>query len=564
MKRTIQKLPIGIENFEKLRQDDFYYIDKTGLIREIIQNWSEVTLFTRPRRFGKSLNMSMLKSFFSVKGDKQIFEGLEIAREKELCEIYMGKFPVVLISLKEISAASYDTAYRLAVGMINEAAAGLEELSGSSRLSKEDREAFRRLRRLDMEEPEFLGSLRLISRLLYRHYGQRVIILIDEYDVPLAKASENGYYDKMVNLMRGFLGQALKSNENLMFAVLTGCMRISKESIFTGLNNFNVLSVADVEFDEYFGFTDAEVRQLLQDYDLSGHYEDIREWYDGYQFGNAEVYCPWDVICHCRKLCLDPQISPQNYWINTSSNEVVRKFIQSSENRTTKREIERLIAGEEIVKEIHQELTYKDMYASIENIWSVLFMTGYLTQRGKPDGTFFRLAIPNMEIRNIFTSQIMSFFQETVKKDGVTLERFCYALEHGDAGAAEECFTAYLKKTISIRDTFARKKTKENFYHGMLLGILGLKENWVVSSNREMGEGYSDILVETDSDRGMILEIKYAHNENLAQACQEALNQIEIRHYADELRDEGIEKIYKYGIACYLKKCRVVVEEQER
>ena len=415
-----------------------------------------------------------------------------------------------------------------------------------------------------MEEPEFLGSLRLISRLLYRHYGQRVIILIDEYDVPLAKASENGYYDKMVNLMRGFLGQALKSNENLMFAVLTGCMRISKESIFTGLNNFNVLSVADVEFDEYFGFTDAEVRQLLQDYDLSGHYEDIREWYDGYQFGNAEVYCPWDVICHCRKLCLDPQISPQNYWINTSSNEVVRKFIQSSENRTTKREIERLIAGEEIVKEIHQELTYKDMYASIENIWSVLFMTGYLTQRGKPDGTFFRLAIPNMEIRNIFTSQIMSFFQEIVKKDGVTLERFCYALEQGDAGAAEECFTAYLKKTISIRDTFARKKTKENFYHGMLLGILGLKENWVVSSNREMGEGYSDILVETDSDRGMILEIKYAHNGNLAQACQEALNQIEIRHYADELRDEGIEKIYKYGIACYLKKCRVVVEEQER
>ena len=555
-------LPLGIENFEKMIQEDYYYIDKTGLIIELLKNQSEVTLFTRPRRFGKSLNMSMLKNFFSIHSDKKLFDGLKVTKEEVLCEKYMQKFPVILISLKGIESLTYEGAFGMAVQVMNQAASEVDYLIDSKNLTKEDKEAFKKLLSGDIKETEFMGSLHKLSYLLAKHHKSKTVILIDEYDVPLAKAFTYGYYDHMVNLIRGFLGNALKTNEYLQFAVLSGCMRISKESIFTGINNFNIMSITDVEFDEYFGFTDEEVKKLLEDYELSNHYESIKNWYDGYHFGNVDVYCPWDVICHCRKLLADPKIEPQNYWMNTSSNDIVKKIIEKTNHLTTKREIERLVAGEEIIKELHQELTYEEMYTSIDNIWSVLFTTGYLTQRGRAEGNRFRLVIPNMEIRNIYTSQIMNWLKENVAKDGETLGFLCDALQQGNAPKVEEYFTAYLKKTISIRDTFARKNLKENFFHGILLGILGMKEQWAVFSNREAGDGYSDIMIETDDDTGIIIEVKYAHDGDLDVGCKEALKEIEDTRYEEELRDEGMERILKYGIACYKKRCKVSIYGQ--
>lgn len=560
----MKRLPIGIEDFEKIRQEDYYYVDKTGMIGDIIRNGAEVTLFTRPRRFGKSLNMSMLEQFFSLNGKPELFEGLQIMGEPELCQKYMGQYPVISLSLKGINAVSYETAFKIAVRGINESAAMVDYLEQSERLTKNDKESYRELLKRDMDEAEFYVSLRELSRLLAKHFDKKVIILIDEYDVPLAKAYENGYYDQMIFTMRNFLEQALKTNRNLQFAVLTGCMRISRESIFTGLNNFQVLSISDVGFDEYFGFTDNEVRQLLCYYRQEQSYGSIREWYDGYRFGNVDVYCPWDVLNHCQKLLADPSVQPQNYWINTSSNDVVRRFIEKSDNGMTRQEIEALIAGEEIEKEICQELTYQDMYANIENIWSVLFMTGYLTYHGKTENNRFCLAIPNLEIRNIFTTQIMEYFRKNVQADGKTLKSFCDALEQGDAETVEEILQQYLKKTISIRDTFVQKQMKENFYHGILLGILGIKERWAVSSNRESGDGYSDIVVETEnSEKGMILELKYAQDGNLEQACRKALAQTTEVHYAEILEDQGINEILCYGIAFYKKRCMVMCKKQK-
>ncbi len=558
----MKRLPIGIEDFEKIRQEDYYYVDKTGMIGDIIRNGAEVTLFTRPRRFGKSLNMSMLEQFFSLNGKMGLFDGLQIMGEKELCQKYMGQYPVISLSLKGINAASYETAFKIAVRAINEIAAMADYLENSEKLTENDKESYQELLKRDMDEAEFYVSLRELSRLLAKHFDKKVIILIDEYDVPLAKAYENGYYDQMIFMIRNLLEQALKTNRNLQFAVLTGCMRISKESIFTGLNNFQVLSVADAGFEEYFGFTDDEVRQLLNYYGQEQAYETVREWYDGYRFGNVDVYCPWDVLNHCQKLLADPSVQPQNYWINTSSNEVVRRFIEKSDSGMTRQEVEALIAGEEIEKEICQELTYQDMYANIENIWSVLFMTGYLTYRGKTQNNRFRLAIPNLEIRNIFTTQIMEYFRENVQADGAMLQSFCKSLEQGDAGEVERILQQYLKKTISIRDTFVQKQMKENFYHGILLGILGVKERWAVSSNRESGDGYSDIVVETEnSEKGIILELKYAQDGNLEQACRRALEQTTEIHYAEVLEDQGIDDILCYGIAFYKKRCMVMCKK---
>lgn len=559
---TRKKLPIGIENFEELRKEDFYYVDKTGMIKELLHNWGKVNLFTRPRRFGKSLNMSMLKNFFSLGSDKKLFEGLKITEETALCEEYMGKFPVISISLKGINAGTYETACEMAARVMNEEADRYQYLLESDRLTQTDKERFEELLRRDMSEAALFGSLRELSRLLQKHHDQDVIVLIDEYDVPLAKAFEHGYYEQMVILLRNMFEQVLKTNDCLKFAVMTGCMRISKESIFTGLNNLRVLSVSDVEFDEYFGFTDREVKDMLEYYDLQQHYQTLKEWYDGYQFGNVEVYCPWDVICHCAKLCADSDAQPQNYWSNTSSNEVVKRFIQNEDIGRTKREIEDLVAGEVIEKEIHQELTYKDMYRSIDNIWSVLFTTGYLTQRGKPDRKRFPLAIPNMEIREIFTDQIMELFKEDLRKNGEAVNAFCDALKNGDASQAETRFGEYLRRTISIRDTFVKKKLKENFYHGILLGLLGSQDTWGISSNKESGDGYSDILVEIDREgTGIVIEMKYAEDGNLEAACKEALEQINTKRYEEELREEGIDHILKYGIACYKKRCRVILDK---
>ena len=555
-----KKLPIGIENFESMVTDGFYYIDKTGLIKELIENWAEVNLFTRPRRFGKSLNMSMLKSFFELGTDAAIFEGLKITKEKNLCDAYMGKFPVIAVSMKDINAGSYEMACKMAVQVINGEARRFQYLLESNKLTDYDKDAYRNLLKIDMDESILCNSLKLLSELLCKHHGKKVIFLIDEYDVPLAKAFHQGYYEQMVLLVRNMFGQALKTNENLQMAVLTGCMRISKESIFTGLNNLKVLSIADVRFDEYFGFTDQEVRELLSYYGLSHKYQEVKDWYDGYQFGNVEVYCPWDVLNYCDLLRADPEAQPQNYWSNTSSNEVVRRFIEQSDNGRTRLEIERLVAGEVIHKTIRQELTYQDMYQSIENLWSVLFTTGYLTKRGRANGDEIQLAIPNMEIRKIFTTQIMEYFKERVQENGMMLKEFCEALQSGNAEEVEKLFGAYLKKTISIRDTFVKRQLKENFYHGILLGILGFQDHWAVFSNRESGDGYSDILVEIeDEELGIIIEVKYAREGDLEAGCAEALRQIEEKSYEEVLREDGVEKVLKYGIACYKKRCKVVL-----
>ncbi len=563
MEMRKKKLPIGIENFEEIRKEDFYYIDKTGLIIELLHNWGAVNLFTRPRRFGKSLNMSMLEHFFSLDGDKSIFNGLEISKETALCEEYMGKYPVVSISLKGMDALNFERAFRMGARAVRRTAGEVQYLLESDKLSESDKLEYQSLLDSNMDESTFCDSLRILSEMLEKHHNTKVILLIDEYDVPLAKAHANGYYDQMISLIRSLLGEALKTNNSLKLAVLTGCLRISKESIFTGLNNLKVRSVTDVRFDEYFGFTDTEVKTLLEYYGYPDSYDVAKKWYDGYHFGNVDVYCPWDVLNYCDSLLDDKEARPENYWINTSSNDAVKRFIQESANYAAKREIESLIAGEVITKEIHQELTYPEVYQTIDNIWSLLFTTGYLTQRGKAEGRQMKLAIPNLEIRDIYVTQIMEFFKENVREDGDTLNRFCDALRNEDTENVEKIFTEYLRKTISIRDTAVKKEMKENFYHGVLLGILGVKNRWGISSNREMGEGYADILVEPDTgDIGIIIEVKYAHDGDLDGACKEALKQIEYTKYEDSLEDDGIENILKYGIACYKKRCRVMLAEK--
>ena len=558
----LKKLPIGIENFEKLRQEDFYYIDKTRLIEQLLTRWGEVNLFTRPRRFGKSLNMSMLQSFFEIGKDKTLFDGLRISDNQELCEEYQGKFPVVSVSLKGINGATYEEARRFLIKTINEEARRLSVLSDSTELDETDHELLTQLKKKEMTNDSLVYSIRELTELLEKHYGSKVIVLIDEYDVPLAKANENGYYDEMVLLIRNLFENALKTNSSLKFAVLTGCLRIAKESIFTGLNNFKVYSITDKSFDETFGFTDAEVRELLRYYGQEKYYETVKEWYDGYRFGNVDVYCPWDVINFCSDHLADPGLEPKNYWANTSGNSVISHFIDSvgKPQKLTRMELEQLVNGGIVQKEINSELTYKELYSSIDNLWSTLFMTGYLTQRGEPSGNRYNLVIPNREIRNIITNHILKMFKENVKDDGKTVSDLCDALLNQNPEKVELIFTEYMKKTISIRDTFAQKPTKENFYHGLLLGILGFKENWSVMSNRESGDGFGDILIRIeDEDVGLVIEVKYADDGNLQGECEKALQQIIDIRYTESLEQEGIHTIIKYGIACYRKKCKVLM-----
>ncbi len=571
--RNKKKLPIGIEAFDEICSEGFYYVDKTGLIRDFLDAWGKVNLFTRPRRFGKSLNMSMFKSFFEIGCDKTLFDGLEIAKETELCNSYMGRFPVISITLKGINGADYSTARALMCSVIgNEALRFYDLLINSEQLNEIEKKQYKQLIKVDTNNTEsfimpdsvLMGSLKTLSALLQKHYGERVIVLIDEYDVPLAKANEQNYYESMIILMRNMLEQVLKTNDGLYFAILTGCLRVAKESIFTGLNNTNIFSIIDEDCDSYFGFTDYEVRELLEYYDLSDKYDVLKAWYNGYRFGDADVYCPWDVVSYVNKLRKNRTLPPQDYWSNTSGNDIVRYFIEKVDKGFAKSEIEALIAGEIVTKDIHMELTYDHIYDSIDNIWSVLFTTGYLTQRGKQDGKYYQLAIPNMEIRNIFTEQIMAMFKENTRRDGEKLQEFCEALETGKAGEVERLFDEYLKQTISIRDTFVRKPTKENFYHGILLGILGFKSDWYVKSNRETGNGFGDIIVKIeDNGIGMIIEIKYAEDARFSAECENAMKQIEGTGYAAELKAAGFYKILKYGIACHKKKCKVAFEEEQ-
>ena len=569
------KLPMGIENFERIRKEGFYYIDKTGLIKDLLENPAYVNLFTRPRRFGKTLNMSMLKCFFDMgmtSDNSTIFDGLEISEEKELCEAYMGKFPVMSITLKGATGGNFEEAKVMLRRIIGVEAMRFRFLLQSDRLDDTERSQYGALVNTDqtgtftMSDDLLKDSLRIMSQLLKKHYGQDTVLLIDEYDVPLDKAYQSGYYDSMVELIRSLFGSALKTNDSLKFAVLTGCLRISRESIFTGLNNFKVYTVKDVRYKEYFGFTDAEIRQMLEYYGVSDQYHAVKEWYDGYLFGNLGIYCPWDVINYCGDLRDGSATKPQNYWVNTSSNDIIRRFLVKAD-AVTRDEIELLINGGCVKKMIHQELTYRDLDSDIDNLWSILYTTGYLTQAeedidvDEDEEELSALVIPNREIHWIYVQQIRKWFKEEARKDTQKLENFCRAFEENETAVIEKEFTSYLRKTISIRDTGVRKDMKENFYHGILLGLFGNMDGWKVRSNAESGDGYCDISVEVeDRDIGLVIELKYAENAAFDDACKEALEQIRSRNYEEVLLDDGMKTIYRYGIACYKKRCKVVSE----
>ncbi len=557
-----KKLPVGIDSFEKLRREDFYYVDKTSLIRDLLGNWGEVNLFTRPRRFGKTLNMSMLKSFFEIGADAALFEGLAISKDTSLCETYMGKFPVVFISLKGVDGLTFEDACSMLGEIIQKEIRRLHFLQSSNNLSELDKQSFITLMSNKAEETVIQKSLVLLTELLYKHYGQKAILLIDEYDVPLDKAFVHGYYEEMVALLRGLFGQALKTNDYLQFAVLTGCLRVSKESIFTGLNNLKVLSILDPRFDEAFGFTDDEVRLLLRDFGLSAQYEATKAWYDGYRFGDADIYCPWDVINHVDLLCSKPDARPQAYWINTSGNEMVKRFVDKAD-KTTQDEIERLIAGDAIEKAVHMELTYNEIDKSIDNLWSVLFTTGYLTQDGETEDGRYKLKIPNREVQEVFILQIQEWFKETFVQDRAPMQTFCQAFLEGDAEEIGRRLTVIMGRMISILDTKAQEKQKENFYHGLLLGLLRSEPSWLILSNAESGEGFSDILIEPeDPDAGIVIEVKYAASiAGLDEACERAMEQVKTRRYDERLRSDGRENVLAYGIAFCKKRCKVVCEK---
>ena len=559
-----KKLPIGIDGFEKIRTNDFYYVDKTMFIAELLQNWGEVNLFTRPRRFGKTLNMSMLKCFFEIGGKKELFNGLQISQDKKLCEEYMGKFPVISISLKSVDGLSFEAACAALRSVIGDEAARFQFLPESGNLSKNERERYEALIHTEkglfaMDDELLVNSLKTLSRLLAKHYGRNVILLIDEYDVPLDKAFQAGYYDKMLSLLRNMLGNALKTNDALHFAVLTGCLRISKESIFTGLNNLNVMTVSDPYFCDSFGFTEEEVRELLQYYGLEDYRDIVRDWYDGYRFGDQAIYCPWDVIKYAQILLRDKNAKPDNYWANTSGNDLVSHLLEHAD-QTTKYDVEKLINGETITKSIRQELTYRDIDDSVDNVWSVLYSTGYLTgtHAKNADADVFTLRIPNGEIRKLFCGLVQDWFREMTRSDVSRINRFCRAFPAGDVSTIQDMLHDYLWDSISVRDTAVRMNRKENFYHGMLLGLLQSQGTWGVQSNAETGRGYSDISIRTPERIGIVIELKYAHDGDLKKACAEALSQIEEKKYAVGLQREGMKKIIKYGIAFCEKECMVV------
>lgn len=559
------KLPVGIDGFEKIRRNGFYYIDKTKLIEQLFLNWGEVNLFTRPRRFGKTLNMSMLKSFFEIGTDTSLFDGLYVSENKELCEQHQGQYPVIFLSLKDVEGLSFSEAKRKCIQLIKREAERFYGLKNSERLLDIDKKNYCRLLDMTVQEEDsdiVSSSIKMLSALLYKHYGKKTVILIDEYDVPLDKAFQHGYYKEMVHFIRGLLGEALKTNDSLSFAVLTGCLRVSKESIFTGLNNFKILSITDTRFDEQFGFTDTEVRKLLLDYHLEDRFEEVKEWYDGYRFGNADVYCPWDVINFVDRAKDDKEAKPEAYWINTSGNDLVKRFIDKA-NKTTKNEIERLINGEAIEKELRLDLTYEEVDQSIENLWSVLFTTGYLTQSGRNEDGAYRLIIPNREVREVFRLQINEWFKKSIFSNTERLTAFWKAFEEGDTVGVEQYLNRVLSNSISVFDTKARKEEKESSYHNLLVGILTGNADWLVKSNVEAGEGFADIIVETDDpDAGIVAELKYTKNfDDMKMTCQKAIDQIRNRRYQEYLLNDDRKDIRLYGITFCKKRCCAISEK---
>ena len=548
-----KKLPVGIDSFEKLRREDFYYVDKTRMIVDLMANWGEVNLFTRPRRFGKTLNMSMLKCFFEIGTDKSLFDGLRVSEEKALCETYMGKYPVVFVSLKGVDGLTFEDAYRRLRGIIREEALRLSFLKYSEELDADDLRSFLRILSEEDTSADMVSSLRMLCSLLEKHYGQKPILLIDEYDVPLDKAYYHGYYPQMIDLIRAMFQSALKTNSSLFFAVLTGCLRVSKESIFTGLNNLMVHSISDPSFDEYFGFTDEEVGKMLSDYGLEAHHQEAREWYDGYRFGGQDVYCPWDVINYVYALRVDPQAEPKAYWLNTSGNAMVRELISKSADGTTQMEIERLIEGETITKTLNEQLTHNEIRSSIGNIWSLLYMTGYLTTAQKPSGSRYELRIPNREVRQIYMQQVLSWFEDKASAETDKLTNLYAAFETGDVDTIKEILDEQLLDTVSFYDAH------ESFYHGFLLALLSTCASWNVSSNIETGKGRSDIIAgRKDRKVGFVVEVKDVKDEEkLDAACEAALRQIDERDYTAILRRFRVKEIHKYGIAFWDKECRI-------
>ena len=558
------KLPVGIDNFEKIRQNGFYYVDKTSLIEQLFSNWGEVNLFTRPRRFGKTLNMSMLKYFFEIGTDRSLFDGLHICANEKICSKHMGKYPVIFLSLKNAEGLNFDTAKYQMVELIAREAERFPFLAKDTNLSDRDREKYRVLTAFadghyQMSDDVLYGSLQTLSELLYKHFNQKTVILIDEYDVPLDKAFQHGYYREMVALIRALFGRALKTNEALAFAVLTGCLRVSKESIFTGLNNFKILSITDSRFDEQFGFTDKEVQKLLADYHLEARFSETKEWYDGYRFGNVDVYCPWDVINHIDRIKDDPNARPEAYWINTSGNDLVKRFVDKA-NRTTRNEIEQLIAGNAIEKTLRLDLTYDEIDNSIENLWSVLFTTGYLTQTGMTEDGAYRLVIPNREICEVFKLQIQERFKKSIFSNTEQLTAFWKAFEEGNTDGVEMYLNRIMSNSISVFDIKTGEGKKEISYHNLLVGILTGNADWLVKSNVEAGEGFADIIVETeDPNAGIIVELKYAKNyDEMEQACKAALDQINDRRYQEYLLNDGRKDITLYGIAFCKKRCKAM------
>lgn len=558
------KLPVGIDNFEKIRQNGFYYVDKTSLIEQLFSNWGEVNLFTRPRRFGKTLNMSMLKYFFEIGTDRSLFDGLHICANEKICSEHMGKYPVIYLSLKNAEGLNFDTAKYQMVELIAREAERFPFLAKDTNLSDRDREKYRVLTAFadghyQMSDEVLYGSLQTLSELLYKHFNQKTVILIDEYDVPLDKAFQHGYYREMVALIRALFGRALKTNEALAFAVLTGCLRVSKESIFTGLNNFKILSITDSRFDEQFGFTDKEVQKLLADYHLEARFSETKEWYDGYRFGNVDVYCPWDVINHIDRIKDDPNARPEAYWINTSGNDLVKRFVDKA-NRTTRNEIEQLIAGNAIEKMLRLDLTYDEIDNSIENLWSVLFTTGYLTQAGMTEDGAYRLVIPNREIREVFKMQIQEWFKKSIFSNTEQLTAFWKAFEEGNTDGVEMYLNRIMSNSISVFDIKTGEGKKEISYHNLLVGILTGNADWLVKSNVEAGEGFADIIVETeDPNAGIVVELKYTKDyDEMEQACRAALDQINDRRYQEYLLNDGRKDITLYGIAFCKKRCKAM------
>ena len=560
-------LPIGTDIFEKLINNNSYYVDKTGLIEYLKDKKGDVNLFTRPRRFGKTLNMTMMYEFFRIGGNPELFKNLKISQNKTLCEEWQNKFPTIFITLKGVEGNNFEQARRKLMELIYETASLFKFLYESNKLDTEDKEKYRQLLNIEKYEKEkqielITSSYKILSNLLYKHYGKKTIFLIDEYDVPLDKAENNGYFKEMISLIRGMFNNAFKTNPYLEMAILTGCLRISKESIFTGMNNFKVFSISDEQASEFFGFTEKEVKEMFDYYNVSSRFDDAKKWYDGYVFGKQEVYCPWDAILFCDSLRTDINVFPRTYWANTSGNSILKRFLKEAKD-STKQELEELVAGGIVSKKIKQELTYQDLYKTIDNIWSVLYCTGYLTSAGRTSDADFQLRIPNKEIKIIYEQQIMQWLNETFLSQKEVVQNLYDGFYDGDAEKVEKAFGQFLFKSISVRDSMAKKDYKENFYHGLLLGLLTQNnKNLIVESNVESGYGYPDLIMYTpDYSLGIIIELKYAESpKKFKEALDEGMKQIEKNRYIKIFDDEDAYVVRKFVIACYKKRCKVEVK----